>query len=256
MPPLPQAGELCRCLAARGVVEIDTMRLAMRYLLTLVILCSLCIPASAKNQFGYGDGGSLRPYPGHRYAVRMVREKIRIEFLQTGGYAVLVDYLFKNEGPSRTVTMCLPVDSLGERSEGDLAEVNIRASGHRQSLRRELVSEAKVKKVGYDVLWVTKVKFERNQSHHMRVRYRSVEHGKCGDVLYYTLAGCLWRGRVAETSLMLVNVAPATGNFAYYSSNYYQDSDSRSKEVRFKKQKNNLYARWTNWNPVGDFMVD
>src|SRR4028118_1551607 len=132
----------------------------MRYFSIFIILCSLCTSASAKNQFGYGDGGSLRPYPSHHYAVRMVREKVRIEFLQAGGYAVLVDYLFKNEGPARTVTMCLPVDSLGERSaQGELAGLSMRVSGRRISLRREVLSDAKAEKSGYDVLWVSKVKF-------------------------------------------------------------------------------------------------
>ena len=84
----------------------------MRFLVIFLLLMSFPCVAIAEGQVGGGDGGSLRPLSGQNPAVCMVREKVRITFSKTGSYAVLVDYIFRNEGPSRKVAMGLPENDL------------------------------------------------------------------------------------------------------------------------------------------------
>ncbi len=226
----------------------------MRYVLPFLILCCICAPSSAKSKLGYGDAGSLRPYSGRHHSIRLIREKIKLEFLSNGQCAFLVDYQFKNEGAAQTVPICLPVDTLGQRSkEGELADLSLQVSGHPFSFRREELSSVESERLGYDVLWVAQISFERYETQHLRVRYRSSEHGSCADFLYYMLSDGLWRGRVSETSLMIVNGKPSAGDSATYLDT---SAPHPGREIKFVQRGHNLYARWTNWNPIGGFEVD
>ena len=229
-----------------------------RYWLCLVFFVfALGYPAHALD--GLGDSGGLQPYPGQKSRVRLVSEKIRIEFFPLGNYSVTTDYVFENLGQQSNVLLCLPVDDTmlndGGNTSRKWAKPGLTADGHSLILWKQNLLSAQAKTFGasYNLLWKTKITFKKGQTRHVRLRYVSQTYGGCGDIMTYALASGKWKGTVAETSLSVINVAPAAGDSVIY---WADDPKLGEHHINMQSRGENIYKRWTKYKLNGTFIID
>ena len=221
------------------------MRHFAMFPLLLVFSCSAC----AKSMVGGGDGGSLRPLPGKHPPVRMESENIRITFPQSGGYTVLVDCVFRNEGASGMVAMGVPENNtFAPNPSRGLADLSIRVDGRCVSTHRRVINREGVQSPDYNILSVIRVPFRQRQRRHVRVRYRSQMWGSCGQFLAYLFAGNRWKGTVAHTSVTMVN-----GGGIYYSET--GDGGVAAPSMPLRERGRLSHYQWNNWLPKGAFTV-
>ncbi len=220
----------------------------MRTLVILLLLMSLSGLSQAKPVVGGGDGGSLRPLPGQHPAVGMESEKIRITFLGNFKYAVLVDTVFLNQGPDRTISMCLPENNAHVDAGRGLVELNVRVDGTQVPTKYKVVSGTQVGDLDYDASSTFKVPFRHGQRRHVRVRYRSQTWGSCGQFLVYQFAGRRWAGTVAHTSVTMDG-----GGGLYYSQG--DDLGVSAPSMPLRQGAYLSYYQWNHWVPKGTFTI-
>jgi hypothetical protein len=239
---------------ARILSAYAKIKNTMRFLAVSLLFLNLPCAASLTNQTGGGDGGSLRPLPGQNPAIRMVREKVRINFSKIGSYSIVVDYVFRNEGPERNVSMGLPendmfaMDNVFSNADRGLAKLTISIDGRGMPVQRRIVNRNSVSWPNYNALSVIQVPFQKRQTRHIRVRYQSYMWGSCGHFMIYSFAGHRWKGTVEQSSVTMVN-----GGEIYYDKE--GDPGVTSPTMPLRQQQNRSYFRWNNWHPDGGFLV-
>ena len=227
------------------------------WLYLILFVFALIRPSSAWD--GLGDSGGLQPYPGQKTHVRLVSEKVRIQFLSLGQYLVLTDYVFENLGTESNVFMCLPVDDTmlddGGYTTRNRAKPRFSVDNRVAiSSKRKLThSQARKFDAPYNLLWEIRVNFIKGQTRHVRLRYLSQTYGGCGDIMNYALASGKWKGRVAETVLYVANVEPAAGESVAY---WATAPELGGHSINMQKRGGNIYKRWTKHQLNGAFTID
>jgi len=231
----------------------------MRFAALLLVLFVWSLPISANDGAMIGIGGTMQPLRGEHKSIRMVREHVRMTLLDRYTYRVVVDFVFRNEGPRTSVVMGFPEGGDGVDVE---AEEYKRKSGFDsfatwvdgRRVRALYSPSASRSSEGYKAYWLKRVRFKRGQTRRVRVRYVTpCGWSTVGDGnMNYNFTGGNWRGRVDESLLTATIAAPGT-----YSMN---------PEVRYNRavgngsmtqnqRANRFFYRWRNWQAEANFGI-
>lgn len=219
-----------------------------------LVLGVLAVGARANDASSSGVGGRWRMLKSESKQVQMVREHVRIvpfgdEFQTTA------DFVFRNHGPATTVQMGFPESQWGVDAEGPEAFFSFRAhptlSRFRSWVDGRLVRTRRYPssdKVNVQALWTKTVRFARNQTRRVRVRYHSMNGG--GDSsgnwwVSYNFTGGNWRGEVEESVL---DVELPRGAYKWSDGVKHQISKSQRNGNRFR-------FRWTHWQAQENFQL-
>lgn len=223
----------------------------MRWFLLLVALCGGATAALGNDTGIVGIGGRLQQMSDEHRSVRMVRETVRID-IGRNDYTTTADFEFRNNGPAVTVTMGFPEGGYGDlgidpEKQAAFTSFVTSVNGRQVTAQRRPV-QRDGEEGTYQTHWIKTVRFARNQTQQVRVRYRaplgsSVARG-IERFLTYQFTGGNWQGKVAETKLLVTIQAPGTyavlGNF-------------NNEPIILQRNGNRFTRTWRDWQAQGDF---
>ena len=227
---------------------------------SFLLLCWLvgvgAYKATANDASSSGVGGSWRMLKGEHRHVQMVREHVRI-VPAWGGFQTTADFVFRNYGAATTVEMGFPESQDGVDRDGAESLAYFRShptfsrfrswvDGRRVRVRRHVNRETH--RVG--ALWVKTIRFARNQTRHVRVRYVSSSGGGASDGMMwvaYNFTGGNWRGEVEESVL---DIDLWNGTFLLP-----QWEHEIKGVTHIQRNGNRFRFRWTHWQAQQEFQL-
>jgi len=194
-----------------------------------------------------GTPGNLKAkaLAGEHKTVRMVSEQIEMR-VGHDDYVTDARFVFHNSGPATTVRMGFPEGAGGDsdfeqiKKKTSFKEFETWVDGKRIKATR-MISSVQNEEFDFDAFWVKSVRFARNQTRNVRVRYRS-ELGSTSDssqYVFYDFTGGNWKGKVDESTLKLTFTVPGTYKI-------FPDNDAADKPFR-RETNDEIFFRWRNW---------
>jgi len=200
-----------------------------------------------------GTPGNLKAtvLAGEHKTIRMVREQIEMK-VGRDDYVTDANFIFHNDGAATTVRMGFPE---GAGGDSDFEEIKKKTSfkefetwiDGRKIKATRMLSGYEPEMFEFDAYWVKSVRFARNQTRRVRVRYRS-ELGSVSDqsqYMFYNFTGGNWKGKVDETTLRLIFTVPGTYGL-------YPNNELKSKPIR-REKNGEISLRWKNWQAQEGF---
>jgi len=217
----------------------------------LFLCVFLALAALANDSEITGVGGRVTRVKGEKTSVRMVNETVRMD-LYPDYYEVTADFLFKNEGKALTVTMGFPEgDSYGEEEESNqtaFLSFHTWVDGQEVKAVRQKATEGN----RFRAFWSKSVSFAAGQQRRVRVAYRSKQGTSVMSVRYalYDFTGGNWKGKVAESTLILTPHLPGTWVLSY------EELPDRARLKQKAWKGDQLTLRWTDWQAEGAFDIN
>ena len=172
--------------------------------LALLLLTLVASVAHADDGW-WSSAGGLGSFGKSHPSIRMVREDLKITFLDDMQASVMVDFVFRNEGAATKVTMAFP-EEYESRVGKSLERFQTFVDGKRTSVRRK-ITERPDSKEGDSTgkaVWLKEVTFRAKQTRRIRVTYVGFVSGNTsGDRgFHYTLlTGASWKGPIGECAI-------------------------------------------------------
>jgi len=221
--------------------------------LAVLLLCVL--PGKANDANITGVGGTFMPLKGEHKTIQMVREHVRMTIRPDFTYRVTVDFVFRNHGRATSVLMGFP-----EWGDGDFNPELFKDSSGFNSFAtwvdgRRMRARYKAqpgKYPGYKGHWIKRVRFGRQQTRRIRVRFESDcnNDSNGGFGANYDFTGGNWRGIVQESLLSVSFNIP--GNHTVRAGISANDSASTAPVSR-SHRGNRFFFRCRNWQAEGSF---
>ncbi len=173
----------------------------MKGVLAGALLMLAC--AGGANDGWWAATGAAEGFGKHEH-VQMVSESILIK-LNKRSASVEVDFVFKNHGPTTTVTMGFPEKHSGPIT-GALENFRSWVDGKEVTVRRKVLEADDEERV-WSAVWLKEVAFVEGQVCRVRVTYDADYSGNTmghGSLTYILRTGATWRGPI-ETCRIIVD---------------------------------------------------
>lgn len=219
------------------------------FLVSLFLSVVLIAPTRANDSGIAGVGGRWKLLKAEHRNVRMVSERVQMEIFRAH-YDVVADFVFHNHGAAQTVEMGFPESGFGDvgamTENGGFLRFSTSVDNQPiKAVRRILTSGVAG---DYQTVWAKSVRFGRNQTRRVQVRYRSPLGSSISYNLNYFAAynftGGNWRGTVSESRLDIVLRAPGTHAVVAHAG---------GKPIQLKQNNNRWTHTWRNWQAQTEF---
>ena len=227
----------------------------MKYALFIAVFLGCVSPLLANDMSMVGVGGSWHPLRGEHSQIRMESETVDID-LGANQYTVTADFTFRNQGDATTVEMGFPESGGGAEVQGQTGvdkstflSFSSQVDGQAVPVQRVALHRQDEE---FEAAWVKEVRFDKNQTRHIRVHYSSPLGGAAAmgneQMAAYDFTGGNWAGDVGSSVLKIHFNQPGV---------YLLNATLADKAAAYQvgDHKTSLTFNWHNWQAQGKFKL-